>query len=584
MRAVIAKATIRRTTKAAMMVSPLAAIAFLSLSFADEPQDTPLRLALRQPPNANAGQAAEGKSAAKPVHRRYAGFKDCLRCHNSGVQGVSVPLPGGGTLNLADDQWVLYREYPIWAQEDKHGQAYTVLLNQRSKRIGKLLGVPEIHRDKRCLTCHTGFPIHEMPVGGNDLVSKDLEKSLDVNLGVSCEGCHGPAGDAKDGDKVVLAGWMGPHQIQPVVPYDKTNPWRFRSPQTKHDKYGFNDVRSPASRARICASCHIGNVAQGKLVTHEMYAAGHPPLPGFEVETFVAQMPNHWRSFAEKSDKVREQFLKNSKDGLYSAAAYKQADLHRTKSMLIGALVSFSEYMNLTAQLTDDTVASPVEKPRWPELAQFECYACHHDLRTPAWRQSRKPPVGTPGRPPLREWTTALVKLAVQVAADAADLEQQLSSVRKAIDVQPFGKQAALKASAAGAAKWSSSVADALQKKSLAPADGVTIRKQIAETAAAEILDYDSARQLVWAFKIVNAELKRTNEVAAIQPILDGFEKDMFLLDLRSGRKAGTKIPGETQARNTVEVDLTSVLPKVADYDPADFQKRFQEIAKLLAK
>ena len=35
------------------------------------------------------------------------------------------------------------------------------------------------------------------------------------------------------------------------------------------------------------------------MVTHEMYAAGHPPLPGFEIATFCSQMPPHWESAAE---------------------------------------------------------------------------------------------------------------------------------------------------------------------------------------------------------------------------------------------------------------------------------------------
>src|SRR5207244_2785767 len=124
------------------------------------------------------------------AERTYVGFKECVRCHNSGIEG-EIELPGGGKLSLMKEQWVLYKEYPIWAKEDKHGQAYTVLLNERSKQIGKALGVSEIHRDRRCLACHTGFPISQMPLDKDHLVDRELPKSLDVNLGVSCEGCHG---------------------------------------------------------------------------------------------------------------------------------------------------------------------------------------------------------------------------------------------------------------------------------------------------------------------------------------------------------------------------------------------------------
>ena len=60
------------------------------------------------------------------------------------------------------------------------------------------------------------------------------------------------------------------------------------------------DVRNPVRRAEQCFSCHIGNVEEGKLVTHAMYAAGHPPLPSIEIESFAKQMPRHWRYLDEK--------------------------------------------------------------------------------------------------------------------------------------------------------------------------------------------------------------------------------------------------------------------------------------------
>src|SRR5262245_46553988 len=159
--------------------------------------NAPLLLCFAAQRNFAAAQGDKDAPKTKSAERPYLGFRTCIRCHNSGPQGVSVDLPGGGTLDLKDDAWVLYKEFPIWAKEDKHGQAYTVLLNERSKQMGKALGVSEIHRDRRCLACHTGFPISEMPLDKDHLVDKELPKSLDVNLGVSCEGCHGPGGDRK---------------------------------------------------------------------------------------------------------------------------------------------------------------------------------------------------------------------------------------------------------------------------------------------------------------------------------------------------------------------------------------------------
>ena len=54
----------------------------------------------------------------------------------------------------------------------------------------------------------------------------------------------------------------------------------------------------PATRPRAagrCATCHVGSPADGKFVTHEMYAAGHPPLPPLEVMTFSRDQPMHYK-------------------------------------------------------------------------------------------------------------------------------------------------------------------------------------------------------------------------------------------------------------------------------------------------
>ena len=74
----------------------------------------------------------------------------------------------------------------------------------------------------------------------------------------------------------------------------------------------------------------------------------------------------------------------------------------------------------------------------------------------------------------------------------------------------------------------------------------------------------------------------KTGESERVQKGLEALGKDMFLLDLRKGRKAATAIPGEAKERATVEVDLALVLPFVANYDPLVFQKRFKEIADWL--
>src|SRR5262249_31933344 len=117
--------------------------------------------------------------------------------------------------------------------------------------------------------------------------------------GVSCDGCHGPA-----------QFWLAEHF---AVDEKGERAWRTLSPADKEAR-GMLDVRNPVKRAEMCMSCPVGSAAEGKIVTHSMYAAGHPPLPGFEVDGFSKNLPPHWRDlkdvpFLQKAPpKVQAQF------------------------------------------------------------------------------------------------------------------------------------------------------------------------------------------------------------------------------------------------------------------------------------
>ena len=74
------------------------------------------------------------------------------------------------------------------------------------------------------------------------------------------------------------------------------------------------DLWDPIVRVRTCVSCHVGNVEQGKVLTHAMYAAGHPPLPGIEASTFAAAMPNHWKPLSQKRKDPKPRLAKYLRD------------------------------------------------------------------------------------------------------------------------------------------------------------------------------------------------------------------------------------------------------------------------------
>ena len=563
-------------------------------------------LALLQDDAAEAGEGGANQTVAGEWHiRTFYGVAQCILCHSRAPSNAPT-LPGGTRIKIVDDGWILYSEYPIWAQKDKHVQAYAVLLNERSKKMGELLGT-DVSRDQRCIACHSGTPIALVEADEKGLVNKEAITNVDLMYGVTCEGCHGGSGGED--------GWYNPHTRQPVKPY-KDDTWRFMTPDQKK-KHGFNDVRSPAARARLCSSCHLGDAGMGRVVTHDMYAAGHPPLPGFEIESFIDQMPRHWRFFDEKKDKGKSNFIENTKDELYKGDRFKEDSLLRTRSMLIGSIVVLSQNVKLISDLANNSDAGGLKiKPEWPELAQFECFACHHDLKYPGWRQTRKPP-GVPGRPTLREWPMAIPKIAVKFGGlDEVAFDKALKAVVSASVARTLGDANKLKASSDAFAKWADEAAANLERTVIGRDQGKAILQAICDVCANETLDYDSARQMAWAFMIVEREVRGERNVvvdlgkelgdaltfgnplrgyadddsflAALKSLdynPDGDGNDgLFLLNLRKGRTAKRDLPDGESQLPTIEVDLTKTMPVYGSYEPDEFKKRFAKVAELVDK
>ncbi len=151
---------------------------------------------------------------------------------------------------------VLQNEYVVWQKKDKHAKAYDVLLNERSKRIARNLGLKAANTAKICLDCHAD----NVPKG-------KAGKTLQLSDGVGCEACHGGA-----------QRWLGTHV---AIPDHKQNV-----------AAGLYPTEDPVARAKLCLSCHFGD--QNKFVTHRIMGAGHPRMP-FELDTFTAIQPAHYR-------------------------------------------------------------------------------------------------------------------------------------------------------------------------------------------------------------------------------------------------------------------------------------------------
>lgn len=151
-------------------------------------------------------------------------------------------------------------EVVVWSRLDKHARAYSVLLNEKSKRIAAKLALPKpAHQSKVCLDCHAHNPINAAP-------------QHQVSDGVACESCHGAS-----------ERWIASHT----------------EPDASHAKNlanGMYPSDQPAARAQLCLSCHFGNT--DKYVSHRIMAAGHPRL-SFEMETFTNLQPAHFKVDAD---------------------------------------------------------------------------------------------------------------------------------------------------------------------------------------------------------------------------------------------------------------------------------------------
>ncbi|HEY2253423.1 MAG TPA: multiheme c-type cytochrome [Planctomycetaceae bacterium] len=489
---------------------------------------------------------------------KYQGMLGCTICHNSAEQPNPVIVP----------EFCLMNESGVFRTEDKHALAYQLLVAEGSlgQRMAAKLKI-KVEDAQQCLRCHAGWSPH-------DTRKPELEL---LESGVSCESCHGPSSN-----------WDGPHR----------NPeFRQKSIEEKM-KLGMNDVRDPVRRAQLCYSCHIGNADEGRVVTHEMYAAGHPPLPSIEVETFIAAMPAHSRKFQEKGNfKFRDEYIVASRIGDTAPDA-----MPRTKGVLVGGIVALSRSLDLYAK--------QMAPAHGPDFAMFDCQACHHELRLPTWRQTRSR-LGKPGRPRLSEWPTVLAEIAVaQVEPDAPlVLHEKLEKLALAMSARPFGSDDVLKLISGndkpeeGLVAWLDSQAQALVARTLVKKDADRALTDLYHLGAADIYDFHSARQIAWAIRAVETETHLT--YPTFPPYVDGLPRAARMIQVLDDIKTwqewrktekqaaidnAAALLGELNTslrlnlpagqKASIADNMAPFLEATGNYDPRSFQKLLQEAAR----
>ncbi len=509
----------------------------------------------RQGRSAEPQAPAPGPAAEKPKYR-YFGSKSCDQCHS-----VSKERPTNTPEAIG---YIYLDEYTRWSTEDKHRLAFARLSSERGRRMAGLLKADVTKRETGCLGCHSA--------GTAETSSRRQGNLFDPNEGVSCENCHGP-----------YEGWALDHTQPDFRGWDAK----------KRAEKGMIDVRVPEIQAAQCLSCHIGDAAEGKVVTHEMYAAGHPPLPSIEVATFADFIPRHWMLVDEKAaDKVKE------------AEGYRKGELERTKLAIVGASVALNTSMNLIAQ-EYTTPAKDVPGQAWPDYARYDCWSCHHDLKRESWRQARGYEM-PPGRVPVGEWPLPLVRLGIArigmedadgAKALNADLERLQNELHEQASNRPFGREQALIKAASALASWSVVVTKKLVGLSYDRIIAFDLLRALVEEARKTKPDYDAARHVAWMIKLLVEDLKddgfareekeekqkdgeKAKKMASIRAIM---AKDRPAIESILSR-LDDKLKLELPAGRKYEIEdfLGPALEKIGDYDPDQFQADLDRLAEIL--
>jgi hypothetical protein len=485
-------------------------------------------------------RAAEKDGGMKPPEKLDVFYTSATSCSTAGCHGRETPmvdkeLPPLCRCIEANIWQGKGTEYP----GDKHRDAFNVLKGPRAREMGELLGWKQKPEEApECLSCH-GFSAR----GGN----LDRPDTI-VEEGVTCVVCHGP-----------YKGWVDAHHgsFRP----DDRKAWRDLSRVYKDEKWGMRDLWDPATRARLCASCHVGSLGDReektrRVVTHEMYAAGHPPLPSFEPTNF-SEVMQHWEYRADKPKEVR------------TILDYK-GEKERAQLVAVGGAVVFESSVRLLAGQAKECA----EKSRTLDVANFDCAACHHELRSPSWRQERGFAGSQPGRPPAPAWPAALLRPTVACSEDfnAKRTEEALKTyealaaeLKKSLAARPYGKPVEVADSAAKLADWAAGLAKAVGKP-MQEQEARLFLRALCELPPGEVPDYDSARQIAWAVKMVALDLEPKQ---AVEQRFTALNADLRLT-LPQGHKP------------TIVDQLDDALQARNRYDPKVFRERLAGIAAAL--
>jgi hypothetical protein len=223
----------------------------------------------------------------------------------------------------------------------------------------------------------------------------------------------------------------------------------------------------PQQRADLCLSCHLGT--KDAFATHQLMGAGHPRLR-FELETFTTNQPAHY---------------------------VKDEDYRRRKGEIAGTTLWLTGQFEAARQFLT-LLQGPMYRAggALPELAFYDCHACHTPMATRSWTAQRAGPGLAPGGLRLNRGNLAIVQVIAQVLgddADAQDLNGRINALMLAGQKDP----AQVPAAAGRVIEWLKS-RQAWASRSYATADATKLRTALLKLAAGDgASDYTIAEQVV---------------------------------------------------------------------------------------
>ena len=365
-----------------------------------------------------------------------------------------------------DGTGVLQNEYVTWTQADPHSRAYEVLSNEQSRLIAARLGIGRAREATICLDCHTD----------NVPANKRGEK-FQLSDGVGCEACHGGAEN-----------WLSTHYNAPEVTH------------ADNLSAGLYPNEDADDRVELCLSCHLGT--QDQFATHRIMAAGHPRLV-FELDTFTEL----WRTLGRQPHyRVDEDYRDRKQvDGhAYTWAAGLLAEGRRRIELIQ------SDYFDVPGMI--------------PELAFYDCHACHRSMKTVQWRSLPRHGGVGPGVPFINDGTFVMA-LALARAIEPDEAEALFDALKR-MHVAGNSSVKAIRSAAADLDTILRRIESRLTPKKLRNRE-LQILEEVLETGAeGNYLDYVSAEQAFMAVQMLVIELDDPELEAELDALANSLDND----------------------------------------------------------